>query len=69
MRLWPQVTQSESSRCLQVFMLDAETGREVGYGGTVAADKLRGVPPADPFACADLQGRYMARPLQPLVPL
>ena len=50
-------------------MLDAETGREVGYGGTVAADKLRGVPPADPFACADLQGRYMARPLQPLVPL
>jgi hypothetical protein len=43
---------------MQVFMLDATTGREVPYTGTVAADKLNGVPAAAPFTCADLQGRY-----------
>jgi hypothetical protein len=56
-----QLQMFEHFSCMQVFMLDATTRREVPYMGTIAADKLGGEAPANPFMCSDLQGRYQVR--------
>lgn len=41
-----------------VFMLDGDSGRATPYSATMARDKLGGVPPDDPFTCAELPTRY-----------
>jgi hypothetical protein len=48
----------QHAMCLQVFMLDSGGGSSRGWTGEVLSDKLAGQPPADPFSCEALAGRY-----------